>query len=924
MKTVIRLFFALALLSLVCSVLNAQYPQGRRANVAESISDPRILTHEPSLHHPSDDRWKDFIGQERPSILSRNARVWVVDTALVYSTTDTTRHRYSFNGRAQMTIDLTEEWQASLWANSDCYTYTYDANGRMLTQLYELWTNNQWVNDWRETYTYDANGNMLTELAEVWTNDQWVNSRRITSTYDAWGRILTRANEYWAINLWLGIKRWTYTYDANGNMLSELQENGTMGINPEWVNYGLTGYAYDANGRLIVVRTYWWGEREGFPTWIPQYLSNYTYDANARLITILTQYFVNGYPPQWLNYKRTTYTYDAHGTLITQLHEVWGNNQWFSFSRYTYTYDANGRIATQLYELCTNNQWVNSDRYTCTYDANGCMATGQFENWQGGIWVPRDSSFSIADSAGNSYSWSGYNVMLRYRQTDIHVVHDVGNVILSVCDNSQLAGWGNLGTSAYWPRVNGQDYLWLGGLWIGSNVNGENRVMNLDYFQTEWIRAMGTPYSIAPSISDQDVNVTYDDRYGYPSPIGFRVHQQSYQWSASSRDDFVIFKYTVRNTGANGNLASVYVSQWLDPDVSIQTNPLDNLPGYDSQRHMMYVYDSLSNPSGYIGLKLLGAGNTPQTVVAYAYPTLDPSSDSARYQRMTSGGVTIPTTTGDHRVLLTSQPFALAIGDSHSVAYGIVLGNGLAELCSNADTMEAIYRGVDNDGLLDLWVATRDGNRAALYRNRGDGTFQADRQADDVGRKLAGIEVAEVQLFDFDNDGWLDLLVVGRPAGATGSGVRLFRNDQGKRFDDFSSILSSAPRAARAAAVADFDQDGDLDVVLMGSDGSPRLLRNDGGNANQYLDVRLVALRQGSGKNNGFGLGASLELRAGDLYQLRRVTDRVTHFGLGGRLKANVLRVWWTNGVSQTVYYPGSEQDVREQPVARAAARVQD
>src|SRR5207237_3005763 len=75
----------------------------------------------------------------------------------------------------------------------------------------------------------------------------------------------------------------------------------------------------------------------------------------------------------------------------------------------------------------------------------------------------------------------------------------------------------------------------------------------------------------------------------------------------------------------------------------------------------------------------------------------------------------------------------------------------------------------------------------------------------------------------------------------------------------------------------------------------------------------LVALLQGSGKNHGFGRGATVELRARDLYQLRLATDRVTHFGLGRRLKADVLRVRWPNGVSQTVYYPGTEEDVLEQ-----------
>src|SRR5207253_2301488 len=123
---------------------------------------------------------------------------------------------------------------------------------------------------------------------------------------------------------------------------------------------------------------------------------------------------------------------------------------------------------------------------------------------------------------------------------------------------------------------------------------------------------------------------------------------------------------------------------------------------------------------------------------------------------------------------------------------------------------------------------------------------------------------------------------------------------------------AQAATTATAVAVADIDQDGDLDLIVVGWDGRPRLLRNDGGNVNQYVDVRLVALRQGSGKNNGFGRGATVELRARDLYQLRLATDRVTHFGLGRRLKADVLRVRWPNGVSQTVYYPGTEEDVLE------------
>jgi len=241
-------------------------------------------------------------------------------------------------------------------------------------------------------------------------------------------------------------------------------------------------------------------------------------------------------------------------------------------------------------------------------------------------------------------------------------------------------------------------------------------------------------------------------------------------------------------------------------------------------------------------------------------------------------------------------------------------GQGRFEDVTAASGLAAVRRAgavavgdYDNDGSLDLFFTSLDGSDAALYHNRGDGTFELDRRTSGLRRRLTGVVGLDAAFFDFDNDGRLDLVVVGK------GGVRLFRNDATRGFEDFSSILPDSLRAGRAVAVADIDQDGDLDLIVVGWDGRPRVLRNDGGNVNQYVDVRLVALRQGSGKNNGFGLGATVELRARDLYQLRLATDRVTHFGLGRRLKADVLRVRWPNGVSQTVYYPGTEEDVLEQ-----------
>ncbi len=230
---------------------------------------------------------------------------------------------------------------------------------------------------------------------------------------------------------------------------------------------------------------------------------------------------------------------------------------------------------------------------------------------------------------------------------------------------------------------------------------------------------------------------------------------------------------------------------------------------------------------------------------------------------------------------------------------GLFHNDGVRGFTRTADTIRGkgpVAMGdYDNDGAVDIFVAG-----SGLWHNNGSGRF-----AHVPGSPT--LQATSAVFFDYDNDGWLDLIVTG-PRGAS-----LFHNDGTGRFADRSQLLPPAllRDSIGPLLIADIDGDGDQDIIL-GDRKGVHVLRNDGGNAHLAMRVQLTAVGLGSGKNNSFGIGAKVEVRAGELYQTRVVTEPVTHFGLGSHFKADVLRVQWPNGVPQTIYFPGTDQDVLE------------
>jgi hypothetical protein len=105
-----------------------------------------------------------------------------------------------------------------------------------------------------------------------------------------------------------------------------------------------------------------------------------------------------------------------------------------------------------------------------------------------------------------------------------------------------------------------------------------------------------------------------------------------------------------------------------------------------------------------------------------------------------------------------------------------------------------------------------------------------------------------------------DLIIAGESEEKDGRGLFLYHNDGKGNFEDVSRLLPEEPKSGNQITLFDYNDDGDLDVLIAGLNGGVTLLRNDGGNINHYVTMKLVGLRAGSAKNNHFGIGAKVEM----------------------------------------------------------------
>jgi len=221
------------------------------------------------------------------------------------------------------------------------------------------------------------------------------------------------------------------------------------------------------------------------------------------------------------------------------------------------------------------------------------------------------------------------------------------------------------------------------------------------------------------------------------------------------------------------------------------------------------------------------------------------------------------------------------------------------------------------DGLIDLLKTHFADDVPALYRNRGKGAFEDVAVASGVGVQNRYVEWG-AGMADFDNDGRADLMYV------TGNvypeveavlkqyphrGPRIvFRNMDGVRFEDVSGASgpgATTPHSSRGAAFGDYDNDGDVDVLVFNMNEPPSLLRNDYRGPNGWIAVRLEGTR-----SDRAALGAIVRLTAGGRTQARAALSQSSyyshddlrlHFGLGASTRADAIEVQWPSGARETV-----------------------
>ena len=227
--------------------------------------------------------------------------------------------------------------------------------------------------------------------------------------------------------------------------------------------------------------------------------------------------------------------------------------------------------------------------------------------------------------------------------------------------------------------------------------------------------------------------------------------------------------------------------------------------------------------------------------------------------------------------------------------------------------MGTIFGDYDNDGLLDLTVSNFQKETNTLYHNEGSGFFADVTTLAGIGEITYSYLGWGIAFFDYNNDGYKDIFVANGHVLDNITDIDrsttypqrnlLFRNLGDGTFEDVSNQSGSGltlQKVSRTVALGDYDNDGDLDILVTNWNQTADLLRNEGGNLNNWIQINVVGT-----KSNKSGIGTRIKLVAGNLKQYQEVqsggsylafSDLRTHFGVGNAKRIDLVEILWPSG----------------------------
>jgi hypothetical protein len=266
----------------------------------------------------------------------------------------------------------------------------------------------------------------------------------------------------------------------------------------------------------------------------------------------------------------------------------------------------------------------------------------------------------------------------------------------------------------------------------------------------------------------------------------------------------------------------------------------------------------------------------------------------------------------------------------------------VSEVAVDIDGRTYAGMGVDfadynNDGWPDLVVTDLANQRYALYQNNGDGSFNYASSAAGIGQMTLSHSGWGVRFFDYDNDGWKDLLIAqGHDMDTielTSPNLKyreplLLARNTGHGFVDISAQSGEVFRQAwvsRGLAIGDLDNDGRLDAVVTTNDGPIHILHNETQTQNHWILLKLVGH-----KSNRDAIGAEVTVVTASGLQSATVStagsylsasDKRVHFGLGRDNVAQRIEIRWPSGIRQTLKNVSADQILQiEEPLSSTPA----